>query len=219
VWSALLACLLAALAALSVAGSGPAHAQTSADPAATAARHVVVVGISGLRWSDVSATATPTLWRLAGRLRGAAADLPGRRLADAERGRQGAVRSHRRQLRRVPRRGRLRRRRPGPRPARAGVLQQPVPQHPQLGPAVPRVPWLLHRRRPGRRAGPGRQLRPRRLLPAVPWKYHRRGAVPLPADRRGPGKSRIGRTGPGACLRGLRTRPDRGGPAGRHHAA
>jgi hypothetical protein len=26
----------------------------------------VVVGISGLRWSDVSATATPTLWRLAG---------------------------------------------------------------------------------------------------------------------------------------------------------
>jgi len=65
VWSALLACLLAALA-LAVAGSSPAHAQTSADPAATAARHVVVVGISGLRWSDVSATATPTLWRLAG---------------------------------------------------------------------------------------------------------------------------------------------------------
>jgi len=57
VWSA----LLAALAALSVAGSGPATAQT-----VQAARHVVVVGISGLRWSDVSATATPTLWRLAG---------------------------------------------------------------------------------------------------------------------------------------------------------
>jgi hypothetical protein len=61
VWSALLACLLAALA---LAGSGPANAQTA--PAAPAARHVVVVGISGLRWSDVSATATPTLWRLAG---------------------------------------------------------------------------------------------------------------------------------------------------------
>ena len=29
-------------------------------------RHVVVVGISGLRWSDVSPSATPTLWRLAG---------------------------------------------------------------------------------------------------------------------------------------------------------
>jgi hypothetical protein len=58
VWSALLACLLAALA---WAGSGPANAQT-----VPAARHVVVVGISGLRWSDVSATATPALWRLAG---------------------------------------------------------------------------------------------------------------------------------------------------------
>src|ERR1700722_18358839 len=56
VWSALLACLLAALA---VAGASPAKAQTTA-------RHVVVVGLSGLRWSDVSATATPTLWRLAG---------------------------------------------------------------------------------------------------------------------------------------------------------
>ena len=27
---------------------------------------MVVVGLSGLRWSDVSATGTPTLWRLAG---------------------------------------------------------------------------------------------------------------------------------------------------------
>src|ERR1700678_2419189 len=57
VWSALLACLLAALAC---AGSSAANAQTAP------ARHVVVVGLSGLRWSDVSATATPTLWRLAG---------------------------------------------------------------------------------------------------------------------------------------------------------
>jgi hypothetical protein len=63
VWSALLACLLAVLA---VAGSSPAHAQTAANPTPPTARHVVVVGISGLRWSDVSATATPTLWRLAG---------------------------------------------------------------------------------------------------------------------------------------------------------
>jgi hypothetical protein len=60
----LLWCLLAALAAvLSLAGSGPARA---ASPAAPAARHVVIVGLSGLRWSDVSAAATPTLWRLAG---------------------------------------------------------------------------------------------------------------------------------------------------------
>jgi len=59
VWSALLAAL-AVLAALSIAGASPVNARTPT------ARHVVVVGISGLRWSDVSATATPTLWRLAG---------------------------------------------------------------------------------------------------------------------------------------------------------
>jgi len=61
----LLACLLAVLAA--VVSASPASAQTPA-PAQTSApaRHVVVVGISGLRWSDVSPAATPTLWRLAG---------------------------------------------------------------------------------------------------------------------------------------------------------
>jgi hypothetical protein len=59
--SALFAGLLAALAAL-VSGT-PAGAGTTAP---APARHVVVVGISGLRWSDVSPTATPTLWRLAG---------------------------------------------------------------------------------------------------------------------------------------------------------
>src|ERR1035441_6105869 len=30
------------------------------------ARHVVIVGLSGLRWSDVPPASTPTLWRLAG---------------------------------------------------------------------------------------------------------------------------------------------------------
>jgi hypothetical protein len=58
--SALLACLLAALAAL-LSGT-PARAAT-ATPAP--ARHVVIVGLSGLRWSDVSQATTPTLWRLA----------------------------------------------------------------------------------------------------------------------------------------------------------
>jgi hypothetical protein len=58
--AALLACLLAVLAVL--AAARPADASASPAPA----RHVVVVGISGLRWSDVSATATPALWRLAG---------------------------------------------------------------------------------------------------------------------------------------------------------
>lgn len=58
--AALVACLLAVLA---VFVAGPASAQTTAT---TPVRHVVVVGISGLRWSDVSPAATPTLWRLAG---------------------------------------------------------------------------------------------------------------------------------------------------------
>src|ERR1700730_2216083 len=57
----LLACLLAVLAA--VCSAGTANAQT---PASTPVRQVVVVGTSGLRWSDVSPAATPTLWRLAG---------------------------------------------------------------------------------------------------------------------------------------------------------
>jgi hypothetical protein len=56
------ACLLAVLAVV-FAGSSAASAQATAT---TPVRHVVVVGISGLRWSDVSPAATPTLWRLAG---------------------------------------------------------------------------------------------------------------------------------------------------------
>ena len=57
IWSALLACLFAVLALAT-----PARA---AEPPPRA-QHVVVVGLSGLRWSDVSATKTPELWRLAG---------------------------------------------------------------------------------------------------------------------------------------------------------
>jgi hypothetical protein len=60
VWAALLACLLAAVSTAWAAG--PARAAAPAP-----ARHVVVVGLSGLRWSEVSPAATPTLWRLAGR--------------------------------------------------------------------------------------------------------------------------------------------------------
>ena len=58
--SGLVACLLAAVAAVI---SSSAAARTAAP---APARHVVVVGISGLRWSDVSQAATPALWRLAG---------------------------------------------------------------------------------------------------------------------------------------------------------
>src|SRR5580693_10661574 len=56
----LLAALLAVPAAL--AATTPAAART---PAAAPARHVVIVGLSGLRWSDLSPAATPALWRLA----------------------------------------------------------------------------------------------------------------------------------------------------------
>ena len=56
----LLATLVAAGAALTAAT--PAAART---PAAAPARHVVIVGLSGLRWSDLSPAATPALWRLA----------------------------------------------------------------------------------------------------------------------------------------------------------
>ncbi|HEY2577928.1 MAG TPA: hypothetical protein VGI74_16610 [Streptosporangiaceae bacterium] len=67
---------LVAGALLSVAGAvaavaGPGHAATPVAAAAPArvqaAGHpVVFVGIPGLLWSDISATATPALWRLAG---------------------------------------------------------------------------------------------------------------------------------------------------------
>src|SRR5580692_4989765 len=59
--AALAACALGVLAAIGAAQ--PAGAQAAA---AAPARHVVIVGLSGLRWSDVSASVTPTLWRLAG---------------------------------------------------------------------------------------------------------------------------------------------------------
>jgi hypothetical protein len=58
IWSALLACLFAVLAL---------NPSAQASPAPPRAQHVVVVGLSGLRWSDVSAARTPALWRLAGR--------------------------------------------------------------------------------------------------------------------------------------------------------
>ena len=51
IWSVLLACLFAVLALAT-----PARA---AEPPPRA-QHVVVVGLSGLRWSDVSATRTPS---------------------------------------------------------------------------------------------------------------------------------------------------------------
>jgi len=60
--SGLLAGLLAALPAIGFAAVPASPAAAQAAPA----RHVVIVGLSGLRWSDVSPSATPALWRLAG---------------------------------------------------------------------------------------------------------------------------------------------------------
>jgi hypothetical protein len=63
----LLACLLAVL--LPVLAAPAASAGTKAPPRG----HVIVVGLSGLRWSDVSPSATPALWWLAGQ--GSVGDL------------------------------------------------------------------------------------------------------------------------------------------------
>ena len=59
-------CCVAALAACGTIGlSGTVGAVGAAPPAAPVGR-VVVIGVPGLRWDDVSAQATPALWALAG---------------------------------------------------------------------------------------------------------------------------------------------------------
>jgi hypothetical protein len=55
-----------ALLALPLAALAPLLAASPAAARPAPPRHVVIVGLSGLRWSDLSPTATPTLWRLAG---------------------------------------------------------------------------------------------------------------------------------------------------------
>ena len=62
----LLAAMLLLGAALAAAWSAAPAAMAGAAPAAASpSRPVVLVGIPGLRWTDVSAAATPVLWRLA----------------------------------------------------------------------------------------------------------------------------------------------------------
>ena len=193
-----------------------------ADPGARAARGrgrpvraAVERRVPG-RHADAVAAGRPGLGRVAGGLRGAAADLPGRRLAHAERGRPGAVRPHQRRLRGVSRgatRGNGRR--------GAGHGRADGPQHavqPGLGPAGAVGAGLRHRRRPGRRARARRPGRPRPLLPALAVGPVRGGAGPLPADRGGPGHHRICRTVLGARRGGRRTRPHRGRTPGRRDA-
>jgi hypothetical protein len=68
-WLAAAGAALCAVLAVPLAGvlGPPAHAAPASRSAAQPqARHVVVVGISGLTWSNVTPAATPELWRLAG---------------------------------------------------------------------------------------------------------------------------------------------------------
>ena len=53
-------------ATVNVGASRLAGTSRTAAVSAPPAGHVIVVGIGGLRWSDVSPTVTPALWRLAG---------------------------------------------------------------------------------------------------------------------------------------------------------
>jgi hypothetical protein len=65
----LLAAVLAVAAGLAVLVSlaGPASARPVAPAASAPAHPVVIIGIPGLRWTDISPASTPALWRLAGR--------------------------------------------------------------------------------------------------------------------------------------------------------
>ena len=188
----LLACLLAVLAAALRREHGERADQGERARAARRRGRDLRPAVERrvpVRHAHAVAAGRPGLGGVAGGLRRAAADLPGRRLAHAERRRPGAVRPHQRRLRGVPRGDPRRHRRRGAGHGLAGGLQQPVPQQPQLGPAGAEDPGLRHRRRPGRRAGARRPDRARRLVPALGRGSHRGGAGPLPADRRGPGKS------------------------------
>ena len=63
-WPAVAGVVLCAALAGPLLGAPAASAASAA--AGPQARHVVIVGISGLRWNQVTAAGTPELWRLAG---------------------------------------------------------------------------------------------------------------------------------------------------------
>ena len=73
-WLAVAVAVLGTALAVPLLGApGTASAATSATSAAAGpdggaggVRHVVIIGISGLRWNQVTAAGTPELWRLAG---------------------------------------------------------------------------------------------------------------------------------------------------------
>jgi len=63
-------------AVLAVAASMAARA-AAAGPGAPRPGHVILAGIGGLRWSDISPAGTPTLWRLAGEGSAGSLDVTG----------------------------------------------------------------------------------------------------------------------------------------------
>ena len=60
-----MALALAAVLVTVLTGLGSGRAQAAPGPRTAASPHVVIVGLSGLRWTDVSAPATPALWAMA----------------------------------------------------------------------------------------------------------------------------------------------------------
>ncbi len=75
---------ISASAAATGPGTSRATSASPATPLATVAgpdaprpAHVILAGIGGLRWSDISPTVTPTLWRLAGQGSAGSLDVTG----------------------------------------------------------------------------------------------------------------------------------------------
>jgi len=158
-----------------------------------------VVGLSGLRWRDVSAARTPALWRLAGQgsvgtwwtTRWKPLTCPPTLLPELG---PRAQSEHTNDLLPgafpacqpacvAP---------PSPCPALPRDLQPPVPQQPLLGPAVPADPGLCQPPPPRRRAGPWpNHGRPSVALPPGPPAGPTRAVLArCPADRFGPGHAR-----------------------------
>jgi hypothetical protein len=75
---AILGKALATSVAVALAVAAPVSARAAAAGLATPRpAHVVVAGIGGLRWSDISPAMTPTLWRLAGQGSAGSLDVTG----------------------------------------------------------------------------------------------------------------------------------------------
>ena len=64
-WLAAVGAAICALAVPLLVAPGARAAGSADSPPPPVARHVVIVGISGLRWNEVTPSATPELWRLA----------------------------------------------------------------------------------------------------------------------------------------------------------